>query len=687
MENLIKPVFNEEDIWCTIPGGGDLVKPDISKIAKGFRYGEIPKHSTFNWTGNFISNYCVHSNKTGVPSWDTETTYTKGSLVSVDDGSTRQLYIANNTTTGEDPLSSPSWRQFYENLSDFDDVELANLQTGDVLQQFIYDDRDTYPKVWENVPSSSIMSLRDIQDVIGAPSPGKVLYQMDLAGVDNQFYMMEINHLLHYMYLKDFYDVSPSNEIKNDVLTYDTGFWMNKPFNGFIEWEDVILKHLYYNPPQSTVDQVGGMLLDFQMVQNEPVLRITSTSKSVPSRPKNLNATNHLSDKITLTWETPDNEAGLTKYIIHRNNQYLDEVLSGTLTYDDTSPDLNKLYSYKVYAVNTNGTSLPSNTATGAIVDTLSAPGNFKASDNISTNQIICSWDDVPGAIGYNIYKVGTPDVYVAGGVKSPYVYNTTPNVTADFYVKAVNLNGDEGNASITDTGKTASISGSRVFKTTGQFTVPNGITELEICVTGGGGSGSIGTWDGYPSGGGYAGQFIRQKMSVTEGDLLQVTIGFGGKPSDYTVVSDGVSGDNSVIENLVTHELVTAKGGKGGSARSASYRGNGASLTSECTGVKYYDGLQSNRPWGVSCYGGQASQYGNGGSRNGKRSGSGAGGSAISKYRRDYDNQIFCDGGNGICVISWGDVISTESTESTSNTETYNIHTTGIPEIIEGEK
>jgi len=167
-----------------------------------------------------------------------------------------------------------------------------------------------------------------------------------------------------------------------------------------------------------------------------------------------------------------------------------------------------------------------------------------KASDNISTNQIICSWDDVPGAIGYNIYKVGTPDVYVAGGVQSPYVYNTTPNVTADFYVKAVNLNGDEGNASITDTGKTASISGSRVFKTTGQFTVPNGITELEICVTGGGGSGSIGKNDGYHSGGGYAGQFIREKMSVTEGDLLQVTIGFGGKPSDYTVVSDGVSGE-----------------------------------------------------------------------------------------------------------------------------------------------
>ncbi len=53
MLDTSKPIFKPEFIWASNPpGSSDIQNPGDSKKSQGFRYGEIPIHSIFNWYGN-----------------------------------------------------------------------------------------------------------------------------------------------------------------------------------------------------------------------------------------------------------------------------------------------------------------------------------------------------------------------------------------------------------------------------------------------------------------------------------------------------------------------------------------------------------------------------------------------------------------------------------------------------------
>jgi hypothetical protein len=103
----------------------------------------------------------------------------------------------------------------------------------------------------------------------------------------------------------------------------------------------------------------------------------------------------------------------------------------------------------------------------------------------------------------------------------------------------------------------------------------------------------------------------------------------------------------------------MVANGGAGRIYNSKNFAGNGEIILSQCNGTEYKNGLHSYRPGWVSCYGGQASTFGNGGSRSGQIPKKGAGGSAISQYGEIYDDPDYCKGGDGVVYIMWGDSIN----------------------------
>lgn len=185
---------------------------------------------------------------------------------------------------------------------------------------------------------------------------------------------------------------------------------------------------------------------------------------------------------------------------------------------------------------------------------------------------------------------------------------------------------------------------GSQTFTASGTFIVPEGYTEVSICMCGGGGSGA--QLNEVSTGGGHAGQIISQTVVVTPGESISVVIGAGAPSGPQTGNYNGTAGGNSSFKG------VTALGGVGGV--SGHYMGNGASRIT-CGGT-FSDGVKATYgSWTGG--GGEAGAFGNGG-RGGNNTvasqagGIGAGGGASTNSSpAGYSHA----GGRGQCVVSWG--------------------------------
>ncbi len=90
-------------------------------------------------------------------------------------------------------------------------------------------------------------------------------------------------------------------------------------------------------------------------------------------------------------------------------------------------------------------------------------------------------------------------------------------------------------------------------FNSSGTFSVPSGVSAVNVLVVAGGGSG--GTWHG--GGGGAGGLIYRPAFPVTPGGTVSVTVGAGGPGQPAPTM--GYRGQDSVFGTL------TAKGGGGG--------------------------------------------------------------------------------------------------------------------------
>ena len=149
----------------------------------------------------------------------------------------------------------------------------------------------------------------------------------------------------------------------------------------------------------------------------------SSSSKDVPDAPKNLSATTASPSSIVIAWDTPDpddNDSKITGYKIEvreGSGSYetiVADTKSTATSFLHTGLDDGETYRYRVYAINSEGTSDVSSTASAKPGPT-QTPAGLTAVP-ISKNQILLSWlppSETFGQsiTGYTIEREVIPDV------------------------------------------------------------------------------------------------------------------------------------------------------------------------------------------------------------------------------------------------------------------------------------
>jgi len=176
-------------------------------------------------------------------------------------------------------------------------------------------------------------------------------------------------------------------------------------------------------------------------------------------------------------------------------------------------------------------------------------------------------------------------------------------------------------------------------FTSSGTFAVPSGITAADVLVVAGGGSGDSTHQSGGGGGGGAGGLIFFPSYPVTPSGTITVTVGCGGpKPSSP---STGNFGQDSVLGSpgdpgLGQGGVLTAKGGAGANATTASAGGSGAGASNDGDSNNGGIANQTSQPGNSGAYGfgnaggdaGGPGPYGNGSGGGGGGAGAvGAGG------------------------------------------------------------
>ena len=173
-----------------------------------------------------------------------------------------------------------------------------------------------------------------------------------------------------------------------------------------------------------------------------------------------------------------------------------------------------------------------------------------------TTFNIFASDPESGGDVTYTIESGSLPSGMSGASQSSGFLISGTPdavgtNTTSTFTIRAKDA---ASNTSDREFSITILAPQSTSFTSSGTFSVPTGVTTVDVLVVGGGGGG--GSDNG--GGGGAGGLVFRPGFTVTPGGTVTVTVGNGGAPdgSDNHPV---VSGQNSVFGTL------TAQGGGGG--------------------------------------------------------------------------------------------------------------------------
>jgi hypothetical protein len=209
------------------------------------------------------------------------------------------------------------------------------------------------------------------------------------------------------------------------------------------------------------------------------------------------------------------------------------------------------------------------NTATGSV-------GSFSVQSTISTIDIEAYDPDSAGNVTFELQSGSLPAGLSASTVHENGVskYRITGTLTTDhasfvttnFTLRAVDA---ASNTSSRAFSISESPSGVESFTSSGTFSVPTGITTVDVLVVAGGAGG--GTHHG--GGGGAGGLIFVPNYCVTPGGTISVTVGCGGGPTNnYPSPASpggqfGNPGQDSVFGTL------TAKGGGGGGSAVSSPR------------------------------------------------------------------------------------------------------------------
>ncbi len=193
--------------------------------------------------------------------------------------------------------------------------------------------------------------------------------------------------------------------------------------------------------------------------------------------------------------------------------------------------------------------------------------------------------------------------------------------------------------------------SGVQTFATSGNFTVPAGVSQVEVEVWGGG-AGSYASVPNLPSGGGSGGGYARKLVTgLAPGQVIQVTVGAGGAGGNTDGTPAGAGGTSSF------GQFVSATGGSLNYLASASAPENGATppgvgvggdvnLTGSAgqAGILTQGGMGGAAPMGGTVNSGTTGKAGS-------VPGGGAAGAGTGASNSAYQGAA---GGAGLVVVRW---------------------------------
>ncbi len=215
----------------------------------------------------------------------------------------------------------------------------------------------------------------------------------------------------------------------------------------------------------------------------------TGSVVTVPQPPTNLAATAPSSSQINLSWTAAGNGgSAITGYKVDRSidggttwSTIVSNTGSTSTTYSNTGLSASTTYTYRASAINTIGTSIPSNTAsatTTGISPTVPQPPTGLTSVTISSSQINLSWT-VPsnnGGSAITGYKIdrsanngSTWSTLVANTASSGTTYSDTglvPSTTYTYQVSTINIVGTSSASNTSFATTSAGTSGSTVSVT-----------------------------------------------------------------------------------------------------------------------------------------------------------------------------------------------------------------------------
>ena len=127
-------------------------------------------------------------------------------------------------------------------------------------------------------------------------------------------------------------------------------------------------------------------------------------AKTLIENPKNLIFKEVTATKVTLSWESNEDNVGIQGYVIYRNGEKVDQVNADILNYTDIGLNLDNEYTYTVKSISADGV-LSENGITNTIKTTLEYPKLIATANN---EVVKLSWDKIEGATSYDVEINGT---------------------------------------------------------------------------------------------------------------------------------------------------------------------------------------------------------------------------------------------------------------------------------------
>jgi len=238
-------------------------------------------------------------------------------------------------------------------------------------------------------------------------------------------------------------------------------------------------------------------------------------------------------------------------------------------------------------------------TALNTTTMTFTAPvsGTYMVSayniENQSTGTLATMYVSVNGSTTDTTYAINVETDMMGNSATASYPISLSTGNTVQFYVASGGVYGSTGAGGIASKGRYSialmSMNASlglvattgmgvpnQVVFTSGSstWTVPTGVTAVQVELVGGGGGGGNG--NSYSSGGGGAGGYIRAMMNVTASSNITYTAGSGGAAQSTNSAAGNAGSATTVSYGTIT---LTANGGGGGQIGSGTITEGGGGL------------------------------------------------------------------------------------------------------------